>query len=97
MCELDRSLIQKASVFVESRETALAEAGELIDARDAGATHESNWHEMGEVVRGDCPGRVSKDQVSFYKSVGHGVFDLFAASAIYREAEVRGLGTQWDL
>jgi ornithine cyclodeaminase len=97
MCELDSALVAKSSVFVESRATAGAEAGELIAACQDGVSSESQWVEIGEVVSGSVNGRRSADQVTFYKSVGHAVFDLFAARAVYAAAVELDLGQLWNL
>lgn len=97
MCELDETLIAKASVFVESRITAALEAGELMAACESGITTAKSWREVGELVGGQAMGREHDEQITFYKSVGHSVFDLFAASAAYRKSESLGLGEEWNL
>lgn len=97
MREFDQALIAKSRIFVESRSTAAAEAGELIAAIHSGVTRVDAWQEMGEVVQGKCPGRNDEQEVTFYKSVGHAVFDLFAASAIHQQCVKNGLGMEWDL
>ena len=95
MSEFDQDLIRRATIYVESRHTASAEAGELIAGIEAGATEMSSWRQVGDVVDGKTEGRSRHDEITFYKSVGHAVFDLFAASAVYRHAEARDLGTKW--
>jgi len=97
MCEVDPGLMELASVFVESRRTAAAEAGELVAACRCGFTTESAWVEMGEVLRGQHPGRISSTQITFYKSVGHAAFDLFAARAVVRQASASRMGEEWNL
>jgi len=95
MCELDSALVAKSRVFVESRATAVAEAGELIAACHAGVSSESQWTEIGEVSSGGVPGRCNDAEITFYKSVGHAVFDLFAAAAVYAAAVELDLGQHW--
>ena len=41
----------------------------------------------------ELPGRESRDEITFFKSVGIAVQDAAAASAILRQAEAQGLGT----
>jgi ornithine cyclodeaminase len=96
MREFDDALLERAAIFVESRETALAEAGELIAAREAGITAECEWTELGEVLAGLKPGREHEAQVTFFKSVGHSVFDLYAARRIYDTAREQGAGLDWQ-
>ncbi len=95
MREFDRALLERAGIYVESRATALEEAGELIDARAAGITAPEQWTEVGEVLAGRSPGRVEPGQVTFFKSVGHAAYDLFAARAVFEAARARGAGREW--
>jgi len=97
MRELDNALIDRSIVFVESRLTAREEAGELIAGCDSGVTAVDQWREVGEVIAKKARGRENDQQITFYKSVGHSVFDLFAASAIHRRSEALGLGQEWSL
>jgi ornithine cyclodeaminase len=96
MREFDEALVRRAGIFVESRETALEEAGELIAAHEAGVVSPESWTEIGEVISGTAPGRKHPDQVTFFKSVGHAVFDLHAARAIYESARERRAGQRWQ-
>ena len=48
--------------------------------------------ELGEVVLGTRPGRVSDDELTVYKSMGTVVEDLAAAEVVIRRAEERGAG-----
>ncbi len=95
MREFDEALLERARIFVESRETAMEEAGELIAADASGAAPRNGWAEIGEVLAGSAPGRESPEQVTFFKSVGHAVFDLYAARAIYDAAREAGAGQEW--
>ena len=95
MCEFDAELLLRASLFVESRETASEEAGELIQLAETGVSRSQDWTELGEVLSGVRPGRQQQDEITFFKSVGHAVFDLFAARYIWQSAEEQSLGTQW--
>jgi ornithine cyclodeaminase len=96
MCEFDPALCRRSRVFVESRATAAAEGGELIAAREAGWTEVSAWTELGEVLAGEKPGRTDDREITVFKSVGHVLFDLHAARAVYDRALELGLGTTWN-
>jgi ornithine cyclodeaminase/alanine dehydrogenase-like protein (mu-crystallin family) len=96
MREFDLELLARAAIFVESRVTALEEAGELIAARDAGCTSPAQWTEVGEVLDGAAAGRTDRQQCTFFKSVGHAAYDLVAARAVYDAARERGVGTHWQ-
>jgi ornithine cyclodeaminase/alanine dehydrogenase-like protein (mu-crystallin family) len=77
--ELDDEAVTRARVFVESREAAGRESGDVIAARGIAA-------EIGEVVAGTARGRESADEITLFKSVGVAVEDVAAASLVYRLA-----------
>jgi ornithine cyclodeaminase len=91
MQEIDASVIQRAYVVVDSREAAMAEAGDLIKARAAIDA------ELGEIVNNDKPGRIDDKQITLFKSVGMAAQDAAAAAAVLSAAEGMGLGTVIDL
>ena len=94
MQEVDLTTVQRALVVVDSREAALAEAGDLIIPLQDGAISAGHIHaEIGEIVAGRKPGRRSATQITFFKSVGVAVQDAAAAAVALRNAEQLGLGT----
>jgi ornithine cyclodeaminase len=93
MREVDGDLVRRATVVVDDREAAWAEAGDLIGAeRDGVIGHEHVRAELGEVVRGLHPGRTSGDEVTFFKSVGNAVQDMAVAAEALRRADVEDIG-----
>jgi len=78
--EVPAETVRRALVVVDSRHAAWEEAGDLIQARDAGAIDERHIHsELGELVLGRKSGRTNDQQVTFFKSVGLAVQDAVAA------------------
>ena len=97
MQEIPAKTVLEATVIVDSREAALAEAGDLIQLLDNHhITEEHIQAEIGEVIAGTRPGRTSQDQITFYKSVGVAVQDAAAAQLALSNAQVRGLGQPVD-
>jgi ornithine cyclodeaminase len=94
MQEVDAVTVARARIFVDSRESALAEAGDLVIPQRAGQTRAEGWIELGEVVAGIKPGRQSPDEITFFKSVGVAVQDVAAAGAALAEARARRLGKE---
>jgi ornithine cyclodeaminase/alanine dehydrogenase-like protein (mu-crystallin family) len=92
MQEVDAATVGRARLFVDSREAALAEAGDLVIPMRAGQTRAEDWVELGEVAAGLRPGRQSPDEITFFKSVGVAVQDVVAAGRALAEAKARGLG-----
>jgi ornithine cyclodeaminase/alanine dehydrogenase-like protein (mu-crystallin family) len=77
--ELDDDTLRKGRIYVESREAATRESGDVIAAGRIFA-------EIGEVVAGTRPGRISEDEITLFKSVGVAVEDVAAADLVYRKA-----------
>jgi len=77
--ELDDDCVVRAKLFVESREAASKESGDVIAAGKIFA-------ELGEVIAGARPGRESADEITLYKSVGVAVEDVVAANLVYNRA-----------
>jgi len=75
--ELDDDLVTTARIFVDSREAALRESGDVIAAR-------SEVTEIGAVVSGADPGRRSAEEITLFKSVGVAVEDVAAAALVLR-------------
>lgn len=93
--ELDAAAVAGASLFVDRRESTLAEAGDyLLAAREAGIGPEHIEAELGEVLVGSHPGRTSREEVTLFKSLGLAVEDLAAAELCVARARERGLGTE---
>jgi len=92
--EVDAVTVARSRPFVDSRASALAEAGDLVIPMQAGQTRAEDWTELGEVVAGLKPGRQSPDEITFFKSVGVAVQDVAAAGRALVEAKLRGLGKE---
>jgi ornithine cyclodeaminase len=97
MCEVDGETIRRSRVFVDSRESAKTEAGELIRAVDEGLCRPGDWTELGEVVSGVRPGRSTDREITFFKSVGLAAQDIAAAALAFANAAELGLGSEIDL
>jgi ornithine cyclodeaminase len=79
--EVDNTLVARARFFPDHRESVLAQGAEFLRAREAGlVTNDHVLPEIGYVLNGDTPGRVSKTDVTIYKSLGSIVQDLACAA-----------------
>lgn len=91
--EMEGKLVARARLFVDSRDAALVEAGDVILAMKEGlfgADHIAA--EIGEVAAGRAAGRQTAGEVTVFKSLGLAVEDLAAARLSYERAIERGLG-----
>ena len=77
--ELDDDVLARARLYVESREAATRESGDVIAAGRVFA-------EIGEVVAGGRPGRESPQEITLFKSVGVAIEDVASADHVYRTA-----------
>jgi alanine dehydrogenase len=77
--ELDDEVLRRANVYVDSREAAMKESGDVIAAKEVVA-------EIGEVISGAEQGRRSLEEVTLFKSLGLAVEDVATAELVYRNA-----------
>jgi ornithine cyclodeaminase/alanine dehydrogenase-like protein (mu-crystallin family) len=79
--ELDDEVLHRARLFVDSREAAVKESGDVIAAGP-----ERIEGEIGQVAAGTLPGRQSADDITLFKSLGMAVEDIATADLVYRKA-----------
>jgi ornithine cyclodeaminase len=97
MQEIPSETVARARVVVDSRTASLAETGDLLSPIRLGLFRETDIHgEIGEIASGRLPGRQSKEEVTFFKSVGLAVQDVAVASLILRRAMAEDLGIEVD-
>src|SRR5947207_2168711 len=93
--EIDEETVRKAAVVVvDSRPSALKEAGDLLPALEKGRLHAGALTELGEVIAGTRPGRTSPGQVTLFESQGMAMQDLIIAAELVRLARGRNLGEE---
>ena len=96
--ELDTDAVRRARLFVDRRESTLAESGDfLIPKREGAFGDEHIVAELGDVVTGKVPGRTSAAEVTLFKSLGLAVEDLAAAHHVAARAEAEDRGIAIDL
>ncbi len=83
MREADAEVMRRARVFVDTREGALAEAGDLLQAIDAGAMRSADIvAELAELALGEVDGRLTDGEITVFKSVGTALEDLCASQLV---------------
>jgi len=96
--ELDTELVARARVYVDRRESALAESGDvLIPIREGAVGEDHIAGELGEVVIGKVEGRTSRDDVTAFESLGLAIEDLAATHHLYARASREGGGVRVPL
>ena len=82
--ELDMETVSKTSLFVDTRDGVLKDAGDVISAIKAGKISENDIRgDLSDLVRKTVPGRQSATEVTLFKSVGMALQDVYAANRIY--------------
>lgn len=81
--ECDSALIASSSVYVDSKDNVLREAGELLIPISEGVFHaDAIAGELKDLCRGTATGRGDADQITLFKSVGTALSDLIAAQLV---------------
>lgn len=97
MQEVDAETVCRSLIVVDSLDSVLAEAGDLIvPISDGQLTEDDIYAELGEIIDGQYEGRIHDDQITFFKSVGIAVQDLVAAQIAIANAERDELGQLVD-
>lgn len=87
MRETDADVVARSSVYVDTRDGALAEAGDLLQARDEGKFDFANVKgDLFDLCRGTAKGRASADEITLFKSAGTAIEDLATAIMLYQKA-----------
>lgn len=93
--ELGEDVVKRCSpIVVDSLQTALREAGDLLPALEKGRLHPRQLLELGDVISGRQAGRSAPDQITLFESQGMAVQDLAVAAQIEALARERGLGIE---
>lgn len=87
MREADADAIRLANVYVDTKEGAMSEAGELVQALSRGVIDEAHIRgTLRELAMGTAPGRRDPGEITVFKSVGTALEDLAAAELALQNA-----------
>jgi ornithine cyclodeaminase len=88
----------RSRLFVDRRESALNEPGEILTPLREGVIKEDHiLGEIGELVIGKVAGRRAPEDVTLFESLGLTVEDLASARYIYKKALEQGRGVSLAL
>lgn len=92
--EADDDAIRGSSVYVDSRQSALSEAGDVLIPLHRGLISIDHIvAELGEVLTGEKPARLDDAEITVFKSLGLFAQDLVAAAHVYEQACQQQLGS----
>jgi ornithine cyclodeaminase len=96
--EIDSACVVRSRLYVDRRESALKEPGDIITPiKNGEITADHIVGEVGEVLIGKAPGRASDDEITLFKSLGLAIEDLASAHWLYAEAKRVGAGVEVEL
>jgi ornithine cyclodeaminase/alanine dehydrogenase-like protein (mu-crystallin family) len=88
--EVDDKAIMRSVVFVDTKENALKEGGDLVIPMKKGLIDEDYVQaELRDLTTEKHPGRTAEHEITLFKSVGHALEDLAAACLIERYLDER--------
>jgi len=96
--EVDSRTVQRSRLYVDRRESALKEPGDILVPVEEGViTADHIVAEIGELLVGRAPGRQSRDEITMFKSLGLAIEDLAAAAHVLAAAQRAGAGVSVEL
>jgi ornithine cyclodeaminase/alanine dehydrogenase-like protein (mu-crystallin family) len=96
--EVETALMVRSRLFVDVRESALKEPGDIVIPIQEGAMGpEHIVAELGELASGLTTWQRQVDDVTLFKSQGIAIEDIASARFVYDEARRLGLGTEIGL
>jgi alanine dehydrogenase len=93
--EIDLSILKRAKIVIDDWDQAF-HRGEInvpLLLRDKIIVKEDLWGEIGQIVAGLKPGRLSKDEITVFNSTGLAVHDAVTAKIAYDKALQKQVGT----
>ena len=81
-------------IVVDSVDTALKEAGDLLPVLEKGRLSERQLVELGDVIVGRHPGRSTPEEITLFESQGMAIQDLSVAVRLEMLARERGFGVE---
>jgi ornithine cyclodeaminase len=96
--EMPTAVVARARVYVDSRAAANKESGDVLLPQQEGAFGDDHIvGELGELVAGRAAGRLAKNDVTIFKSLGLAVEDIVTARLVVDRATAAGLGQSFKL
>eukprot|EP01090_Pellita_catalonica_P001307 TRINITY_DN1100_c0_g1_i3.p1 TRINITY_DN1100_c0_g1~~TRINITY_DN1100_c0_g1_i3.p1 ORF type:complete len:212 (-),score=46.69 TRINITY_DN1100_c0_g1_i3:81-716(-) len=93
--EVDADCIVRSSVYLDSKESAWKEAGELLIPQKEGIDVKSKVvGEIGQLLLGEIPGRKDANQITFFKSLGIAIEDIVVGYHVWKLATQKKVGTK---
>ncbi|WP_139488828.1 ornithine cyclodeaminase family protein [Brevibacillus dissolubilis] len=90
--EIDESIFSSARVFVDDVTQAIHVGETEIPVKKGGFNKNEIIAEIGSVILGQTPGRLSDEDITIFDSTGIALQDIITADYILKQAKAKGLG-----
>jgi len=90
--ELEPKILKRAKIIIDDWEQACHSGEVNVPLARGEITREDIYGELGEIVAGLRPGRISDDEITIFDSTGLSIHDVITGWHVLRLAEQRGLG-----
>jgi ornithine cyclodeaminase len=88
MRETDDDAVKRARIYVDTRDGALKEAGDIVTPLKRKLIKPADVQgDLFDLCRGSVKGRARKDEITLFKSVGTAIEDLAAAMLVWRKLD----------
>lgn len=97
--ELDDTTLRRAAVVATNslQQVEADQGADLWDTVESGVLSRDKLADLGQLIRGDAPGRSSAEEITVFKNCAFwGMGDQAVASLLVQRAEERGRGTPID-
>jgi alanine dehydrogenase len=95
--ELDPAILKKAKIVVDDWEQA-SHSGEINVPFSKGVLSKKDvWAELGDIIAGVKPGRVSNEEITVFDSTGLAIQDAATVELVYKKATSRKIGYFIDI
>ncbi len=95
--ELDSTILKRAKIVVDDFEQATHSGEVNVPLAKGVISREDIYAEMGEIVVGKKPGRISDDEITVFDSTGLAIQDIAVAWRVYEKAKKLGKGEEVEL
>ena len=95
--EIDENIFSKARIFVDDLEQVIHVGETETSIKKGIIKKEDVAGEIGEIILGTKPGRLSDDEITIFDSTGIAHQDLLTAAHVLKIAQEKGLGTIVEL
>ena len=95
--ELDPEILKRAKIVVDDFEQACHSGEVNVPLTKGIISKEDIYAELGEIIVGKKPGRLSDDEITIFDSTGLAIQDLATATLVYKKAKASNLGFEIEL